>query len=93
MRVNRSKAEYTNVYKECFGTQAGLSVLADLCKKFRVLSSTFDENPNKDNLMEGGRNAILFILEKLSYDEGRVLELQKLINDNQMVNQYDRNPR
>lgn len=90
MRVNRSKKDYTNIYKQCFETEAGLLVIADLAKKFKALQSVYDDSHAKMSLMEGQRNVVLFILSQISYNEEDAKRVMELINKNQMVNNYDR---
>lgn len=62
-------------YKNCFGSEAGKRVLLDLMKNHHVKSSTFHPtNVNETVFMEGERNVVLRILNKLDID------IQKLEN-------------
>lgn len=65
-----SPKEYYKVYKEAFSTEAGQVVLADLVKKYRILSpfKMTDRKPGDLEFREGQRQVVLDILTKLNYD-------------------------
>jgi len=73
---------YLGHYKEAFATQSGQIVLADLCKKYRVLRP-FPIKGESDAInlafCEGQRQVVLEILNKLNYDTNK---LNALIEEN-----------
>ncbi|HEU4635536.1 MAG TPA: hypothetical protein VFS41_05115 [Edaphobacter sp.] len=62
-------------YKETFRTQTSRNVLADLMKRFSMLSPTYDGDVNNTLIREGGRQVILYILSQLNIDEGKLLKM------------------
>jgi len=67
-----------DAYKSIFNTDNGKLVLHDLCKKGCILRPTFDpisEYASARN--EGKRELCLYILERIEYDESKLLALVK----------------
>ena len=56
-------------YKKVFNTPEGQRVLYDLMREFHMLRPTYySSDPQAIYMNEGGRNAVLYILDKLKVD-------------------------
>lgn len=81
-----SAKKYIEYYKECFSTEAGQIVLADLAKKYGILKPFILAGRSFD-IQEGERRVILAIIQKMNYD---LNALQELIDANQVEVNYER---
>lgn len=63
-----------NAYKELFKTPAGKTVLQDMMARFHMCGPVFDMEPIAMAHKEGQRDVVLFILDKLNFDDKQLLQ-------------------
>jgi len=64
-------------YQDVFQSDKGQDVLYDLCKRFKWFSSSYNGKSEDTFYHEGQRSVLIFLMDQLSLDPGKLLKEYK----------------